>query len=1109
MNASYSNPWVGLSAYEDPEKSEQKFLFCGRDEESYDLAKQIKDNIFITLYGKSGIGKTSLLNAGVFPELRDDIYFPISIRLGRLTRNVQDGFAKIIIKKIEESIGGVEVFDVIKEQEDNDSVDYLWNYFARHRFLDTSGSVVYPVVVLDQFEEVYRKHRTEAEILLRQIHFLTDKDHVLDDCYVEERRYKYECNFRFVVSIREDDLYRLEDSIDYCYLSALKRNRYRLRALSTKSAREVIEIPGRGLFNSEEFEEIVEMILSISRNKDDNSISTNLLSLICNRIYVDYKKTDASFISKRLVALFIEGNPFERFYNEATVGLSNRTKELLENNLITEDGRRKYLDERKFERIVPDEAKRKSLLEGDLKILQRISVSSKGDVYGVEFIHDSFCEPLLYLSARRKQRKKFLQIALVVVCVLFILAIGFFGVKLSLKNNELIDYVYKYGISVKIKELIDKGDSPTAALLCLEAFERDNISSSAYAEIESALRYANSFHNVIFHENVAVPFAKYSRDGKYVVVASWNHKIMVYDSKNGKLLKELEGHTSPVMCVDISPDNKRIVSCSIDKTTRMWNLDSGKQIGEPLVEGFVNSVVYSPDGKCIVSGDDDGLVKIWDWEMRKCLMTFTGHTREVTYAIFSPDGKHVVSSSGDATIRLWSVDTGLCKALMVGHSSSVSSVNFSNDGEKIVSASWDRSVKLWNANTGTYIKTIGMHDDYVTSASFSPDDSKIVSTSTDNSIKIWDVENAKCLQKIEPHANEIFIATYCPNKERILSAYDGVARQLVLNSEDCLQTLVVHENGVTCIAKSPDGSCFASSSVDSTIIVWDAVTLKRKLVMKSEGYVNKIVYSPDGKYIAAGLHERINIWDANTGKCVNSFRPCAGDVTSLAYSKDGRYLISAFDNGYINIWSNISSASDYECVKTLEVGSVVYDLALNPDNSLMVSCQSSDKEQILIWDFNTWKVKETLNGHDDFMITCVRFDQEGKLLASGSRDNTIRIWDMNTKKCIKTFVGHTSTITSLAFSQDRRYLMSSACDKTIKVWDIENGICVKTYKGHSDYVMSADFMDGDNRIVSASYDRKIKIWDFPPIDTLIERTRKNLDGRVLTTSEYPEWFQHR
>lgn len=108
-----TNPWAGLASYEDPEITERKLKFCGRDDESYDVAKLVMGNIFVTLYGKSGIGKTSLLNAGVFPELREEQFTPISLRLGVRDEKEESCFQEIIIKEIEKKICRIIVCDVL------------------------------------------------------------------------------------------------------------------------------------------------------------------------------------------------------------------------------------------------------------------------------------------------------------------------------------------------------------------------------------------------------------------------------------------------------------------------------------------------------------------------------------------------------------------------------------------------------------------------------------------------------------------------------------------------------------------------------------------------------------------------------------------------------------------------------------------------------------------------------------------------------------------------------------------------------------------------------------------------------------------------------------
>ena len=300
------NPWAGLASYEDPQNAEYDLKFCGRDDDSYDVARLVMGNVFVTLYGKSGIGKTSLLNAGVFPELREEGFTPLSVRLGIRDEENPKSFQRIIIDAVEQVIKNCDVIEVVPEQCDQTSKDFLWNYFARHRFYDKNKKLTIPAIVLDQFEEVFRKDRDEAEILLRQIDYLNDKDHALDACEVNGLAYRYEQNFRFTVSIREDDLYRLEDSLDNCYLPALKRNRHRLRSLSEEDARKVILIPGEGLFRPEEEERIVKRVIEATRQKGDDSISTNILSLICNRLYNDCKSAGSEYITCSFVESFMK-----------------------------------------------------------------------------------------------------------------------------------------------------------------------------------------------------------------------------------------------------------------------------------------------------------------------------------------------------------------------------------------------------------------------------------------------------------------------------------------------------------------------------------------------------------------------------------------------------------------------------------------------------------------------------------------------------------------------------------------------------------------------------------------------------------------------------------
>lgn len=440
-----NNPWAGLSSYEDPRTAEREGRepkkFCGRDDESHAMTQLVSGNIFVTLYGKSGTGKTSLLNAGIFPRLREKRYMPVSIRLSMdaLDTSFQQCIVSQLTKTVTDSQGRQETVNVVPLPDDEQQPDYLWSYFARTRFINSGGQTLFPVIVLDQFEEVFRDRRNEAEALLRQIAYLADESHALSPRTVDGVPYKYNFNFRFVASIREDDLYRLEDSIDNNYLPELKRCRYRLRSLTQQGARDAILIPGEGLFEPSEENAIVNKIIDKSRN-EDGSISTNIISLLCSRIYLDFQKQRATLISSSLVDTFIKGNPFEQFYKEATRGFSNRERSYIEDHLVDSTGRRNSLPEGDFLLHVKNGA---ALLEGSRKILQRTSTSSDGGSHRIELIHDSFCEPLATLAKKRERRRRLTWIGVIAAITVAYVVMGLYifrlGGQVSDRKAELAD----------------------------------------------------------------------------------------------------------------------------------------------------------------------------------------------------------------------------------------------------------------------------------------------------------------------------------------------------------------------------------------------------------------------------------------------------------------------------------------------------------------------------------------------------------------------------------------------------------------------------------------------------------------------------------------------
>jgi WD40 repeat protein len=275
------------------------------------------------------------------------------------------------------------------------------------------------------------------------------------------------------------------------------------------------------------------------------------------------------------------------------------------------------------------------------------------------------------------------------------------------------------------------------------------------------------------HKN-EVNAVAFSPDGRQIVSGSQDGTLLLWDAATGKQLGEpLTGHRWEVNSVAFSPNGNQIVSGSWDNTLRLWDSASRKELGvsrhrndsfihlgrsvtrgsidlkdlenDPLYDKWVISVAFSPDGRHIVSGDGDGILRIWDTSTSKQIgESLTGHSDLVSSVAYSPDGRQIVSGSFDKTLRLWDVTSGKqIGESLIGHTDYVFSVAFSPDGHQIVSGSLDNTLRLWDSITGKQLgEPLLGHEKMVSSVAFSPDGRQIVSGSWDNTLRLWPVLNS-------------------------------------------------------------------------------------------------------------------------------------------------------------------------------------------------------------------------------------------------------------------------------------------------------------------------------------------------------------------------------
>ncbi len=558
-----------------------------------------------------------------------------------------------------------------------------------------------------------------------------------------------------------------------------------------------------------------------------------------------------------------------------------------------------------------------------------------------------------------------------------------------------------------------------------------------------------------------------SPDTKIRVITSIQEVIYAMQEKN-----RLLGHNGIVTSIAFSPDGKTIASSSSDNTIKLWNLEGKELQTFKGHSAIVWSVAFSPDGKTIASGSGDKTIKLWNLEGKE-LQTFKGHSAIVWSVAFSPDGKTIASGSGDKTIKLWNLE-GKELQTFKGHSDSINSLAFSPDGKTIASGSWDNTIKLWNLE-GKELQTFkGLS---INSLAFSPDGKVIATSGGNNTVKLWNLEGRE-LQIFKGQSNDIWRIAFSPDGKAIVTGdLNGVIKLWNLEGKE-LQIFKGHSSGVWGVAFSPNAKVIATGSFDRTVKLWN---LEVKEIPSFRGHsssVNSIVFSPDGMTIATVSYDRtVKLWNVE-GKELQTFKGHSNSVNSVAFSLDGRTIASGSRDNTVKLWNLEGKELQTFKGHSRGINSVVF----SPDGKTIAS--GSDDNTVKLWNVEG-KELQTFKGHSS-SVNSVAFSPDGRTIASGSDDNTIKLWNLEGKELqtFKTFKGHSSSVNSAAFSPDGKTIASSSSDNTTKLWNLE-GKELQTFKGHSNSVNSVAFSPDGRTIASGSRDNTIKLW--------------NLEGKELQT----------
>ena len=476
------------------------------------------------------------------------------------------------------------------------------------------------------------------------------------------------------------------------------------------------------------------------------------------------------------------------------------------------------------------------------------------------------------------------------------------------------------------------------------------------------------------------------------------------------------------------------------------NLPEGviARFGENRITG---NIQYSPDGKFLAVPSSIG-ISLYDMVTHQEVTQLVGHTSQVNSVAFSPDGRTLASGSQDNTIRLWDAVTGDHRRTLIGHTSFIPSVAFSPDGNTLASAGGsDDTIRLWDVATGTHKRTLTGHTSRVWCVAFSPDGRTLASGGWDNTILLWDT---------------------------VTGAHK--------------RTLIGHTFNVFSVEFSPDGKTLVSGGRDSTIRLWDVATGEHNRTLTAHtSPVPSVMFSPDGKTLASGSwDETIRLWDVATGAHKRSLTGHSSDVRSVAFSPDGRTLASGSDDGTVFLWELPPLTSINEVDPTIQLSLPEGAIARFDKSRITGNIEYSpggtrlaipNPIGISLYDTATHQEVTQLVGHTS-QVNSVAFSPDGRTLASGSQDNTIRLWDAVTGDHRRTLIGHTSFIPSVVFSPDGKTLATAGGDDdTIRLWDVATGTHKRTLTGHTSRVRTVAFSPDGKTLASGGWDNTIRLWD--------------------------------
>jgi WD40 repeat protein/DNA-binding SARP family transcriptional activator len=429
---------------------------------------------------------------------------------------------------------------------------------------------------------------------------------------------------------------------------------------------------------------------------------------------------------------------------------------------------------------------------------------------------------------------------------------------------------------------------------------------------------------------------------------------------------------------------------------------------------YVRCVAAGVDGRTALSGGADQTLILWDLSTGQALHRMRGHEDTLFDVAYGPDGQTALSASGDSTLILWDLTTGQALRRFRGHKRRTSALAFHPDGQTALSASGDGTLILWDLATGQALHRYAGHWEGIECCAVDPSGRWALSGDSSGELLLWDMASGELAYRLTDHPQ------------------DASKR--------------AHEQRVRGVAFLPDGQTAISVGQDRRVLVWDiqSGTLSRRFEFWETDGLYSIDLSPDGRQALIGTRDTPPILlHLASGQATQTTFGRRGRIECLVFHPDGKHVLTGASNGQVRL-SDLYGGAEIRQIDHSASRGAVTGVDVSSDGQRMIT--SHWDHSLTLWDLAAPECPELRRwvGHESPISGGVRFLPDGRRALSGAggdvyphQDMSLRLWDLDTGDELGRFLGHKEPVWALDVSQDGRTAVSASPDGTIRVWELD------------------------------------------------------------------------